>query len=154
MMQKWHPEVNQRSCHRVLGETDWNSAFPLDSVCTWIQGAVCRVPVHPRQVGVWCRIWVGGVFLRISWMAACVNLSRKGQRRLAFLPPWTRQMVIVSICQADGPLRFACHPANKHRNGQLILNHSGIQSRKRKVMILYCFGQAPASTWHGVYIQS
>lgn len=99
-----------RSCHWVLDEASWNSAFTLDfDLPVHSQGAMCRVPVHPRQVGVWFRIWVGGALLRIPWMAACVNLRRKGQHRLAFLPPWTRRLLIVSICQADGAL-FGRHP--------------------------------------------
>lgn len=86
-------------------------------VCTWSQGAMCRAPVHPRQVGVWFRIWVGGVLLRIPWMAACVNLRRKGQHRLAFLPPWTHQLLIVSICQADGPLSLVVTRAHTQKLG-------------------------------------
>lgn len=35
-------------------------------------------------------------------MAACANLSGKGWYRLAFLPQQPHQLVIVTICQADG----------------------------------------------------
>lgn len=114
---------------------------------------MCRVPVHPRQVGVWFRIWVGGVLLRISWMAACVNLSRKGQHRLAFLPPWTRQLVIVSICQADGPLSLVVTRAHTQK-WLAHLKPFCNSIEEMKFMILCCFGKTPASSQNGVYFWS
>lgn len=50
-------------------------------------------------------------------MAACANLGGKGQYGLAFLPQQPHQLVIGTICQADGPLHNVLFSAQSLSEG-------------------------------------
>ena len=88
-----------------LNEPTWKSMCVLDFELSvhWVKepcvGCLSTLDRSGFGLGfgweVFCRIW---------WMAACANLGGKGQYGLASLPRQPHQLVIGTICQADGPL--------------------------------------------------
>ena len=100
---------------------------------------MCRLPVHSRQVGVWFRIWVGGVLVESDeWLLVQTWVGRANMDWPFYLDQ-PHQLVIGTICQADRPLHnvYFSHSVLTHKSPQkshrkvdpqtLVCYHSGIK---------------------------